>query len=440
MIAAQKLPRGPKGSWLPTLKLIRDPKGALTSWSQEFGDPFLMHALNGKVVVTGSPSLVHDIFSHDAFDFDVFAYRTILPILGQGSLLLLSGEEHRKERKLLMPMFHGERMRAYGEIIQQTAFNAIDKHSALGDFHMLDAATDISLEVIVRAIFGGEDTQDVQRLIERSKSVVKNSSPLLFFSKAMQFRFMGISPWDKFEKSTTGLREAFEDELARRAASPQQREDILTMLMEAEYDDGSKIEKERAFDELSTFLFAGHETTAVALSWAVYHLLSNPSELERLRTELRELGSLEPALLAQAPFLRAVVQETLRIHPIVTEVLRVLKSPMQLGDYSLPAGMAVAAASVLTHYDESIYPDANRFWPQRFLDRKYSSSEYFPFGGGHRRCAGAAFATYEMAIVLGSLFGSYDFKLLEQGPVAPKRRNVTMGPSRGILVSTAKIK
>ena len=138
-------------------------------------------------------------------------------------------------------------------LIQQTAFKAIEKHSVLGKFQMLDASTDISLEVIVRAIFGGEDTQDVQRLIERSKSVVKNSSPLLFFSKAMQFRFMGISPWDKFEKSTTGLREAFDDELARRAASPQQREDILTMLMEAEYDDGSKIEKEFAFDELSTF-------------------------------------------------------------------------------------------------------------------------------------------------------------------------------------------
>ena len=174
------------------------------------------------------------------------------------------------------------------------------------------------------------------------------------------------------------------------------------------------------------------------MSWAVYHLLSHPAELAKLQTELNDLGTLAPDQLAQAPFLKAIVQETLRLHPIVTEVLRVLKSPMQLGDFSIPAGMAVAAASVLTHYDASIYPEPDQFVPARFLEKKYSSSEYFPFGGGHRRCAGAAFATYEMAIVLGTLFGSYDFELLEKRTVIPKRRNVTMGPSRRILVAASR--
>ena len=421
------------------MKLIRQPRQALAGWVREFGDPVLMNALNGKVVVTGQPELVHAIFSHDAFDFDVFAYKTILPLLGEGSLLLLAGEEHKRERKLLMPMFHGERMRAYGDIIQDTALRTLERHAKQGAFQILDASTDISLEVIVRAIFGGEESKDVQRLVSCSKGVVKSSSPLLFFSKALQFRFLGLSPWDRFERATSRLREAFDSELSRREKTPAQREDILTMLINAEYDDGSKIELQRAYDELSTFLFAGHETTAIALTWAVYHLLTNPATLQELVDELKGLDTGDPAQLAAAPYLKAVVQETLRMHPIVTEVLRVLKSPMQLGNFYLPAGMAVAAASALTHYDDSLFPDPERFNPQRFIDRKFSSSEYFPFGGGHRRCAGAAFASYELAIVLGTLFSSFDVRLLEKGPVASKRRNVTMGPSRGILVSASRL-
>ncbi|MBL9175650.1 MAG: cytochrome P450 [Verrucomicrobiales bacterium] len=429
-----QLPPGPSGSWRPTLELIRNPRAAMEKWVGRYGDPFLLHSLNGPVVVTAREELIRQVHGADPALFVPFAVQTMLPLMGPGSLFVLDGEEHRRERRLITPMFHGDRMRQYGSEMQRTAVDCLESRRPRGTVVTLDLMTDISLETIVRTIFGGEDRDQVNQLMDASKQIVARSHPLIFFSRKTHVSVFGWSPWDRFVAAREGLFRLLDRIIDQRAKSSASREDILSMLCGARYEDGSPISRPHIHSELMTFLFAGHETTALTLTWAIYHLHRSPEILARLRSELDALPEESPASLTAAPYLKAVVQETLRIHPIVTETLRKLAKPMSLGGYDLPAGMAIAPATVLVHHNPKLYPDPERFRPERFLERTYSPTEYLPFGGGHRRCIGAAFASYEMTMVLGTLLRRYVFELVDSEPVVPKRKNVTIGPSTGVPV------
>ena len=440
MVAKGKTAAGPRGRWLPTLAFIRDPRGTSTRWRNKFGDPFRMNALNGPVLVTGRPDLIKQIFSHDPSDYEIFADGALTPILGPGSMLMLSGEQHKRERKLVMPMFHGERMRAYASTMHESTLRNVDFFSNGNTCDFLNISTKISLEVIAKTIFGGEDREAIETLTLLSREVVAKCNPILFFSKKTHFSFGGMSPWDRFQAAQTKLRGAFESEIDRRVTTPTESQDILSMLVSAKYEDGTPMDREHIFDELGTFLFAGHETSAIALAWAVYHLLTNPAKLETLSEEIRDEAVASPEELARLPYLKAVVQETLRLNPIVTEVLRIPRTMPLLGGYRVDRGTAVAASSVLLHYDPDFYPNPDSFIPERFLDRSFAPNEYMPFGGGSRRCAGAAFAMYEMAIVLGTIFRNFELQLREPKPVASVRRNLAMGPSTNVRVEIRKRK
>ena len=433
-----RLPPGPPGSWRPTLQLIRNPRAAMESWVKEYGDPFLITALNGPVVVTGREDLIRTIHGQDPCIYAPFATGTIVPLMGSGSMLILEGDQHRRERRLVMPMFHGDRMKAYGASMQQCTLEQIEAHSARGPVVTLDLMTEISLEVIVRTVFGGSDRELVTNLMNASRKVVASSSPLLFFSRKTHVPFFGLSPWDRWTRAKKELFQLLDEVIEDRKLSGSGNDDILSMLCAATYEDGQSITREHIYSELMTFLFAGHETTALSLTWAIYHLHKNTDSLSRLRQELDSLGDDSAASLASAPCLKATIQETLRIHPIVTETLRKLKSPLRLADYLLPAGMAVAPATVLAHYNPSTYTEPELFRPERFIEHSYSAFEYMPFGGGHRRCIGAAFATYEMSIVLGTILKHYQLELVDSNLVVPKRRNVTMGPSSGVPIRVKK--
>ena len=424
-----RLPPGPAGSWRPTLQLIRNPRAAMEGWVKRFGDPFLLNALNGPVVITGRQDLIRTIHGQDPSIYSPFATPTIIPMMGSGSMVILEGEPHRRERRLMMPMFHGDRMKAYGASMQQIALEQFEAHRARGAVSTLALMTDISLETIVRTIFGGDNRASATKLMDASRRVVACSNPLLFFSRKSHVSFFGFSPWDRWQAAKKELFQLLDHVVDERQGSTSSHDDILSMLCTATYEDGQSITRDHLYSELLTFLFAGHETTALTLTWAIYHLHRVPETLAKLRKELDSLNEESPALLASNPYLKAVVQETLRIHPIVTETLRKLNSPLPLGDYLLSAGIAVAPATVLAHHNPETYPEPERFRPERFLERSYSPFEYMPFGGGHRRCIGAAFASYEMAMVLGILLKRYELELIDSKPVVPKRRNVTIGPS-----------
>ena len=429
-----RLPPGPPGSWRPTLQLIRNPRVALEGWVKQYGDPFLLNALNGPVVVTGREDLIRTIHGQDPNNYAPFATPTIIPLMGNGSMLILEGEPHRRERRLVMPMFHGDRMKAYGESMRQIAVEQFESHRARGNIVSLDLMTDISLEVIVRTIFGGDDRKLAIQLMDASRRVVASSSPLLFFSRKTHVPFFGLSQWDRWTRAKKELFQLLDKVIEKRQEYNSPRDDILSMLCAATYEDGQSITREHIYSELMTFLFAGHETTALSLTWAIYHLHRNHKSLAKLRQELDSLRDESPSSLASAPYLKATVQETLRIHPILTETLRKLKTPMQLGEYVLPAGVAVAPATVLAHHNAATYSEPELFRPERFIERSYSPFEYMPFGGGHRRCIGAAFASYEMAIVLGTILKGFELELVDSKPVVPKRRNVTIGPSSGVPI------
>lgn len=403
----------------------------LEAWKAEYGDPFLVHALNGPVVMTGREDLIREIHGTDPDCFEPFAMQTILPILGPGTIFAMQGMEHRRERKLLTPMFHGDRMRAYGESMCSQSIQYASAYLGAGELEVLPMMVDVSFGIIVQNIIGGTSEAETRALVDASQQMIRRLSPILFFSRAMHFRFWGYSPWDRFEHSRNDLFEMINKLIAeRRSNVTVEHDDILSLLCRSTYEDGEPITDSHIRDELITFLFAGHETTALSLAWAMYHLHGHPDVLSKLRLELDGLDGSPPSLWG-APYLKACIQETLRIHPIVTETLRKLKSPIRLGEFTIPAGYAVSPATVLAHYNESTFPNADRFLPERFLDKSYSPFTYMPFGGGHRRCIGAAFANYEMAMVLGTLLRRFEFQLLVEN-VQVQRRNVTMGPSSNI--------
>lgn len=422
------LPPGPKGSWSPTLKFIRSPRKMLEQWRAEYGDPFLLHALNGPIVLTGREDLIREIFGADPDLFDQFAIQTIMPIMGTGSIFSMVGSEHRRERKLVMPMFHGDRMRSYGKNMCDLAIQKANGKLALGRVETLPLMTEISFGVIVQNIIGGTRAEELQSLVAASRHVIEAIKPILLFTKRSHISFLGLTPWDRFCRAKKELFENIDRIIDQRQSEKTEHDDILSLLCQATYEDGQPMTREHIRDELLTFLFAGHETTALSLTWAMYHLHRNPRLLERLRAELDACAD-DPAELASAEYLKACVQETLRVHPIVTEVIRKLKQPLKLDQYTVPAGYAVSPVTVLAHYNPDIYTDPERFDPDRFLGKSYSPFCYMPFGGGHRRCVGAAFASYEMSMVIGSLLKRFEFQLIEDQPVVPVRKNVVMAPS-----------
>lgn len=431
------LPPGPKGSWIPTLKFIGSPRKMLEQWRDQYGDPFLLHALNGPIVLTGREDLIRQIFGCDPDIFDQFAIQTILPVMGSGSIFSMIGNEHRRERKLLMPMFHGDRMRSYGQNMQDLAIRKVEAKLDSGRIDTLPLMTEISFGVIVQNILGGTNGPEIEALIESSRRVINSIRPLLLFTRRSHISFFGLTPWDRFLRAKQDLFEQMDRIIESRLHGSQDHDDILSLLCSASYEDGQPMTRQHIRDELLTFLFAGHETTALSMTWAMYHLHRHPEVLRRLLTELDDCGD-DVVQLGSAEYLKACVQETLRVHPIVTEVVRKLKQPIQLGDYLIPAGFAVSPVTVLAHYNAEVYPEPERFDPSRFLEKSYSPFCYMPFGGGHRRCVGAAFAGYEMTIVLGTLLRQFSFELIENSPVVPVRRNVTMAPSSCVPVSVSR--
>ncbi|HEX3770107.1 MAG TPA: cytochrome P450, partial [Polyangiaceae bacterium] len=209
-------------------------------------------------------------------------------------------------------------------------------------------------------------------------------------------------------------------------------EDILSLMMAARYDDGSSMTDDEVHDQLLTLLAAGHETTATALAWALYWVHRDPALLRELRGELDALGpDAEPDAVAALELLDAICTETLRLHPIVPDVARKLLAPLTLGEWTIPEGAGVAVVTSLLHGDPKIYPDPDRFDPRRFGKTKPSPFAYTPFGGGSRRCLGAAFALYEMKLVLATILRDWDLELLDRD-VKPGRQNITIGPRGGV--------
>lgn len=443
MQASTQLPAGPRSALLATLDLIRDPYEAQRKLRRRYGDVMLFPALNGQVVLGLTPSFAKAIFTADPEHFGSWATDTLIAVVGRESLLVSEGERHKRDRKLLTPPFHGARMRAYGEQIRalaRTHFEARLTPLAMVNTHGM--ATKITIDVILGTVFGvsHERSYDEGRAI--LNDIIADFSPAILFTKRLHLPF--FPPWRRYLATRARFNRWLKEQIAnarKRASESQQKdESVLGLMLDARYDDGSSMADEEIAMQLLTLLIAGHETTSISIAWAVHWLLHHPNALARVRGEIDALGpDADPEAIAKLPYLSAVCDETLRLHPIVTEVLRTVRKPLRVPmpdgkDIEVPVGVGVGVGIATIHEDPSIYGDPHAFRPERFFSRKYGPFEYLPFGGGHRRCIGAAFAQYEMKIVLATLMTEWNIELMRGAPEKPIRRNVTMAPQYGVPI------
>src|SRR5947209_840130 len=389
------------------------------------GETFTIRLVNeGPFVVLSNPQHVKQVFTGDPRIFHAGeGNRILLPVLGPNSLLLLDEDAHMRQRKLLLPSFHGERMQRYGELMAEIAAEEIDRWPAGQPYRLRPRMQAITLEIILRAVFGLEQGERLEQLrveLRRLLDLLTQPRMILFPALLGPERLSRFRPFQRLLEPVDRL---IYQEIADRheVRDLDQREDILSLMMGARDEDGSPMSDRELRDELMTLLVAGHETTATGLAWAVERLVRHPDKLRRLTEETQA---------ASSEYLEAVVLETLRLRPVISLVARRLTEPVQIGEWHLPAGVVVTPSIYLVHRRPDVYPDPEAFEPERFLGSKPGTYTWIPFGGGVRRCLGGAFAQFEMQVVLGELV-----KRRQLDPARPQsepvyRRAITETPRR----------
>jgi cytochrome P450 len=423
------------------LRYLRDPYGFYEESQRRYGDLFSMNSMNGQLVLTLRAEGARQILAGREEDFVVgFGTEAVLPVIGPGSLLLTDGDRHRRDRKTLSPTFHGGRMRAYASAIEASTLACTEDWAPGRELVLFDRMKDISSSVIRRTVFGVTSPELSEAFRVASREAIDELPSAAIFFKFLQREFGGFGPWARFRRRMRRFDELIRDQIAHARSHPG-GEDILSKLVGLEDETGSKLGDDEIRDHVLTLLVAGQETTATSLCWVLYELLRSPETLDGLRAELDDLGDDATADdLAANPMLDAVIRESLRLHPILLEFMRTVKTEFELEGWTIPAGVTVGAAIPMIHRDPSLYPEPERYRPQRFLERKFAPHEFASFGGGHRHCLGAAFAMHEMKIVIGMIVRRFDLALTSTRPLRSVRRNLILVPEGGVGVRIESIR
>jgi cytochrome P450 len=355
------------------------------------------------------------------------------PVLGPHSVLVLDGPEHLRQRKLLLPPFQGSRVAGFHETIREVTERELARWRRGEQLVLRTRMRAITFEVICRAVFGVTESERVERLRVRLGAVI-DTSPVLMAVPAARTDLGPRSPGGRFARRLRAADALLAEEIERRRAQPdlEERTDVLSLLLRARDERGEGMTMSELRDELFTLLAAGHETTATALAFAFELLLRNPAALARLREEL--------ATADDDGYLDAVVKETLRLRPVIDAAERTLTRPRAVAGWELPAGVKVYPAIAVVHMREDLYPRAEEFRPERFSEEGAESYSWLPFGGGIRRCIGAALAQAEMAEVLRVIVPAVDLRLLSDRPDPVVLRGVTLAPSRGVRVAVRDVR
>jgi cytochrome P450 len=424
----------PPGSRLPGLvqavRFSRDPVGFLERSRRRYGDVFsLPFPAYGRMVYVADPVLVKQVFTGDPATFHAGEAnaRALEPILGRYSLLTLDGDEHMRQRKLLLPPFHGDAVRRYRDLIADIAAREVERWPLDEPFELRPRMQAVTLEVILRAVFGVRGEERLSRfrtLLPRLGESVGLQMWLPFLRRNLG----PWSPWARFIRLRDEVDELVYGEIRARRAEPDagERDDVLSLLLAARHEDGSPMSDRELRDELITLLTAGHETSATALAWAFERLLRTPDALHALEAEVESGGD---------DYADAVVKETLRVRPVIVDVARVLKSDVRLGPWSLRAGTVVVPAIALVQLMPEVYESPHEFKPERFVDGQPAPYTWIPFGGGVRRCLGAAFAQLEIRTVLQTVVARAALHAPDPAPEGIRLRHVTLVPEHGTRVT-----
>jgi cytochrome P450 family 135 len=433
---AGQLPPGPRlPPTLQTLVWAIAPTWLMDRCARLYGEAFTLTLgpSGRKLVMLSNPEAVKTVFTAPPEVAPSAANASpIAPIMGPSSVITLTGSEHMRQRKLLLPPFHGERMREYEQTIVQATRHSMGGWPLGEPMKLSERTRAITLEVILRAVFGVE----VERMGALREAIagllrpVQMPALLLFALRRPSLE----RPTGAIGRALDHLDETIYAEIAHRRAAEdlEQRTDILSLLLLARDESGQAMTDRELRDELVTLLLAGHETTATAVAWAVERLVRHPEKLSRLVAEI-DAGDGDE-------YMQAVISETLRVRPVVPLVVRVLQEPLSVGGLELPVGARVVPSIYLTNRNPRVYESPNEFMPERFLETPPETFSWIPFGGGIRRCIGASFATLEMKLILRTVLGELapslptrTGKLTRRGEWN-RRRAITLVPSRGARV------
>jgi cytochrome P450 len=455
-----ELPPGPPTQpILNIVRWLRSPLPMLDALAATYGTTFSLRVprVPAPMVFFSDPAAIKEIWSSDPAALRAGEANIILrAALGPNSLLLLDGAEHLRERRLMLPPFHGDRMRAYGVAMREATLRAVAQWPIGRAFPVHESMQAITLDVIMRTIFGVADGPHLAPLRD---ALVRwttlgtsrlGTALLLLTPPEYALRVQGMAsrglgrylPWAPIVRAQHDTDRLVREVIAERRRAPTGGDDILSMLLAARDEHGQAMTDDELRDEMLTLLLAGHETTATTLAWVLHHLLSHPAWLARVRAEVDEVvgvrGLVATEHLERLVLVDAAIKETLRLTPIIPLVARRVTKPTMIGGYELPVGAIACASIYLVHHRADLWPDPTRFDPGRFLGKKADPTHYFPFGGGTRRCLGMAFASYEMKIALAQILAHVDL-----APASTKvrlvRRGITLAPSGGMpVVLTAR--
>ncbi|HEY1358297.1 MAG TPA: cytochrome P450 [Thermoleophilaceae bacterium] len=427
------LPPGPKlPRWLQTAGFIFQ-SARWVDWNRRrYGDMVTFRTLfDPCFVMVFEPGLVKQVFRGKPNQLRAGEANAVLePVVGEHSLLLLDGAEHLRERKLLLPPFHGERMRAYEDVMREAADRTIDSWPVGRPFALLPEMQSLTLDVILRTVFGVDEGQRLEELKRRVRELLdptSNRAGLLLF--ALSGGRFGTGVGGDFEAQRAAVDELIYDEIARRreATDLEEREDVFSMLLLARDEDGHAMTDVELRDELVTLLVAGHETTATGLAWTFELLTHSPRALDRLRASLAA---------GDRAYLEAVTKEALRLKPVILGVGRkVREEPFELGGYTIPVGIELNPSIAAIHRRGDRYDSPREFRPERFLgDDAPDTYTWLPFGGGTRRCIGASFALFEMHTVVRRVIERTDLVAADRREDKGVRRGITFVPKNGARV------
>jgi cytochrome P450 len=441
---ASSLPPGfPTPALWQLWRYSRSPLQFLEEGARRYGDAFLVRfSLYGKFIILSSPEAIRDVFRGDGQALHSGeSNQFLIPTVGPNSVLVLDEEAHERQRRIQLPPLKGERMRSFFDAMQSATLESMRSWPIGQPFRVLEPMQRITLRVILQAVFGlpaGQERDEVESQVHKLLSQGRSRYSLLLL-KVLPLRWLRQSGWGPFYRELKVLDESLYSLMARFRQQPAETrgENILADLLAATAEDGQPLTDQEIRDALFTLLIAGHETTSIALSWALEQIIPRADVVERIKDELgRTTGEYLPRAehLSQLEYLDAAIRESMRVRTVLPIVVRLTKRPFVAGGREYPSGIVLCPCSHLVHRRPDLYPEPEQFRPERFLERKYAGHEWFPFGGGNRTCLGMAFALYEMKVVLATIFSQASFTRLPGMRSNPIRRGLSLAPDDGVTV------
>jgi cytochrome P450 len=429
----EELPAGPRRpAFVQTLEWILNPEGFMTRCRRRYGDAFSVRlGPSTDVVFLADPAAAAEVFQGPPEQLNMGDINGLFRrVLGRHSLLVLDGREHMRQRKLLLPQFRGERIARHREAMVRVAGEDIATWPIGEPFALQPRMQAMTLNVILRAVFGLEDgprRDELQVLLAR---LLELNTTIATTLPQLRVELGSLTPWGRLMRCTAAVDRALYAEMARRREAPRRdQDDVLSLLLEARDERGETMTDVEIRDQLLTMLVAGHETTATALAWAFERMLRHRSVVARLRADLRD---------GDSRYLDAAIKESLRLRPVVPIAARKLSAPLVVGGRRYPAGTVLMPCIFLLHRNPAVYDAPEEFRPERFLDDPPATYAWIPFGGGVRRCLGASFAVLEMRIVIETVLRNLDLRPAQWRDERIVRRAFTLSPKHGARVVASR--